>query len=247
VRISVRQTTFVSGVFVIAVLAGAGAADAQQELVKTGFVAVNFGAQSTQRELATSQTSTIYDETATITSSQPIHNGPILEIGGGYRVRPNVTVGARFSTFGFGRTSESTVVASIPDPVAYNRPKTVTQTTPDLTHSEQGIHIQATWFKAVTPRIDVSLSGGPSFIHVSQQLTANITVPTGTQTITVTKETQTGTAIGFNAGFDGAVMVNPQYGVGLFVRYTQGTVDLPAVTGLKVGGLQSGLGLRVRF
>ena len=246
-RISVRKATFVCGILATCLLAGARTAHAQQELIKTGFVAVNFGAQSTQRELATSQTSTIYDETATITSSQPIHNGPILEIGGGYRVWPNVTVGARFSTFGFGRTSESTVVASIPDPVAYNRPKTVTQSTSDLTHSEQGMHIQATWFKAVTPRMDISLSGGPSFIHVSQQLTANVTVPPGTQTIVATMEMQSGTAIGFNVGFDGAFMFNPQYGLGLFVRYTQGTVDLPAVTGLKVGGLQSGLGVRVRF
>jgi hypothetical protein len=228
-------------------LAGARVAQAQEELIKTGFMAINVGAQSTQHEIKTTQTSTIYDETATITSSQPIHNGPILEIGGGYRVWPNVTIGARFSTFGFARTSESTVVASIPDPVAYNRPATVTQTTPDLTHGEQGFHFQATWFKAVTPRIDVSLSGGPSFIRVSQQLTANVTVPTGTQTIIVTKETQTATALGFNVGFDGAFMFNPQYGIGLFVRYAEGTVDLPAVADLKVGGLQSGLGLRVRF
>ncbi len=241
------KTMSVFGLIAAGVLAGAGSAQAQEAVVKTGFVAVNFGAQSTQHQLVTSQTTTIYDEAATITSSQPIHNGPILEIGGGYRVWPNVTIGARFSTFGFGRTSESIVIAQIPDPVAYNRPRTATQTTPDLTHSEQGIHVQATWFKAVTPRIDVSVSGGPSFIRVSQQMTASVTVPVGTQTITVTKETQTGTALGFNAGLDGAFMFNRQYGIGLFVRYAQGTVDLPAVAGLKVGGLQSGLGLHVRF
>jgi len=243
----VTKTTSVFGVIATCVLAGAGSAQAQEAVVKTGFVAVNFGAQSTQHGLATSESPTIYDEAASNTSSQPIHNGAILEIGGGYRVLQNVTIGARFSTFGFGRTSESLVIAQIPDPVAYNRSKTVTQTTPDLTHSEQGIHLQATWFKAVTPRIDVSVSGGPSFIRVSQQLTASVAVPAGTQTISVTKETQTGTALGFNAGLDGAFMFNPQYGIGLFVRYAQGTVDLPAVTGLKVGGLQSGLGLRVRF
>jgi hypothetical protein len=42
-------------------------------------------------------------------------------------------------------------------------------------------------------------------------------------------------------------MFNPKYGFGLFVRYAQGTVDLPAVTGVKVGGLQSGVGFRARF
>lgn len=241
------KATFVCGVVAICVVAGARGAHAQEDVVTAGFVAVNFGAQSTQHVLATSQTPTIYDEAATVTSSQPIHNGPILEIGAGYRVLRNVTMGARFSAFGFGRTSTSTVVASIPDPVAYGRPKTVTQATPDLTHSEQGIHVQATWFKAVSPKLDVSASGGPSFIRVRQQLTATVTVPTGTQTIAPTKETQSGTALGFNVGFDAAFMVNPRYGVGLFVRYAEATLDLPAVSGLKVGGLQSGLGFRARF
>jgi hypothetical protein len=241
----VTKTTSVFGVIATCVLAGAGSAQAQETLVKTGFVAVNFGAQSTQHDLATSESPTIYDEAASITSSLPIHNGPILEIGGGYRVLQNVSVGARFTSF-FGRESESTVIAQIPDPVAYGRLRPIVQTTPDLSHSERGIHIQGTWFKAVTPRIDVAVSGGPSFISVSQQVTS-VTVPSGTQTIAVTKETQTGNAIGFNVGLDGTLMLNRSYGVGVFVRYAQGTVDLPAVTGLEVGGLQSGLGLRVRF
>ena len=241
------KTTAVFGLMAVCALAGAPGASAQEEVVRTGFVDINFGAQSTQHEFTTSQTPTIYDEAASITSSQPIENGPMFEIGAGVRVMPNVTVGARFSTFGFGRTSTSTIVASIPDPVAYGRPKTVTQTTPDLTHREQGIHFQAAWFKAVTPKFDVSLSGGPSVIRVSQQLTSSVTVPTGTQTIAVAKETQKGTALGFNLGGDGTFMFTPQFGLGLFVHYAQGSVDLPAVTGLKVGGLQSGLGFRARF
>jgi hypothetical protein len=35
--------------------------------------------------------------------------------------------------------------------------------------------------------------------------------------------------------------------VGLFGRYVTGTVDLASVTGLKVGGTQTGVALRIRF
>ena len=233
------------GLLAACMLAGTTAAQAQEPVIKTGFIAVNFGAQSTQHDIAISQSPIIYDEAASITTSQAIHNGPILEIGGGYRVLENVTVGGRYSMFS-GRASDSTITAQIPDPVAYGRLRPIVQTTPDLAHSEHGIHIQATWFKAVTPKFDVAVSGGPSFIRVSQDFT-NVTVPAGTQTIAVTKITQTGTAIGFNTGFDGMFMFNPSYGIGAFVRYTQGKVDLPSVPGLRVGGVQSGVGFRVRF
>ena len=221
---------------------------AQDGLINKGFLAVSFGAQSSQHDLEATTTPTIYDETATINTSQPIHNGPVLDIGAGYRVWPNVTLGARFSTFGFGsRKSTSTVTASIPDPVAYDRPRVVVKETPDLTHSEQGIHVQATWFHAVTPRLHVALAGGPSFIIVHQQLAATVAVPPGTQTITVTSATQTGTALGYNAGLDATFMFTPDYGFGVFGRYAAGTVDLPAASGVKVGGLQSGVGIKVRF
>lgn len=246
-RISVTQWTAICGLVAWSVFAGARVAHAQQSVVKTGFVSIDVGAQSTQRDFVTSQTQTIYDETAPITSSQSIPNGAIVEVGAGYRVWPNVTLGGRFSTFGFGRTSSSTLVASIPDLITYGQPKSVTELTPDLQHREHGIHVEATWFTAVTPKLDVSVSGGPSFILVSQDLTASVTVPALTQTIVVVKETQSGTAIGFNAGFEAAYMFSPQYGLGLFVRYVRGTVDLPAVSGLVVGGLQSGVGFRVRF
>jgi hypothetical protein len=245
-RSVVTKTTIVLGAMATYLLAGAASVRAQDSVLKTGFITVNLGAQLTTHNLATTQTLTVYQETATISSSQPIPNGPIFEIGGGLRVWGDIAVGARYSEFGFGQTVTSSVVASIPDPVFYDRPKTVTQTTTDLSHREHGIHVQATWFKAVTPKFDIALSGGPSFIQVSQEI-ATATVPAGSQTISVATDTQTGTALGFNAGFDGTYMFTKGLGAGLFVQFAQGTVDLPAAAGVKVGGLQSGLAVRMRF
>jgi hypothetical protein len=42
-------------------------------------------------------------------------------------------------------------------------------------------------------------------------------------------------------------MMSPGLGIGVWVRYTYGKLDLPDITGLTVGGLQGGVGLRARF
>ena len=49
---SVKKAMCVCGVIAICVSASARGAYAQEEVVKTGFVALNFGAQSTQHDLA---------------------------------------------------------------------------------------------------------------------------------------------------------------------------------------------------
>jgi hypothetical protein len=42
-------------------------------------------------------------------------------------------------------------------------------------------------------------------------------------------------------------MFQPQLGAGVFLRYAGGSVDLPEVSNVKVGGFQGGFGLRLRF
>jgi hypothetical protein len=242
-----NKATTVLTLISAALLAGPRLAAAQGQPASgtVAFLNVNVGAQPQQREITTSESLALYDETATVTSTQPVNNGPMFDVTGGYYVRTNLAVAVGFSSF--SRSSDSALRASIPDPIFTDRPRIVGATTPDLAHTERGIHFQAVWFFPVTDRIDVALSAGPSIFRVSQELTPTVTVPTRTQNIVVVQETQSGTAIGFNAGFDGSFMFTPRLGAGLFVRYAGGSVDLPAVENLSVGGLQTGLGLRIRF
>jgi hypothetical protein len=60
-------------------------------------------------------------------------------------------------------------------------------------------------------------------------------------------DTQTGTGIGAHGGLDVNYLLAPKVGVGLAVRYIGAQVDVPSASGLKVGGFQGGVGLRVRF
>jgi hypothetical protein len=208
-------------------------------------VNITGGAQPQRRELGKTDTFTLYEEKATLTSSQPIKNGVFFDVSGGYRIGQSFAIGAGFSSF--STTSSASVVATIPNPLFFDQLKTVTSSADGLEHTERGIHLQAVWFVPVTDKIDVALSAGPSFIQVNQHLVSSVTVPTGTQNINVVTGTEEGTAKGVNVGFDGTYLFTRNIGVGLMIRYAGGSVDLPSAPGLSVGGFQGGLGARIRF
>ena len=209
-----------------------------------GFLNINVGAQPPQRAIATSETRPVFGETATISTSQGIKNGPMFDVTGGYRVWHRLAFGIGFSRF--SSTSDGNVVAAIPSPLFFNQLKTVTATQTGLVHSENGIHLQAVWLIPVTTKFDVSVAVGPSFIAVSQDVPA-VTIPAGTQTLSVTTGSEQATAKGVNVGFDLNYLFTRNYGAGLFLRYAGGHVDLPSAPGLSVGGLQAGIGARIRF
>ena len=221
------------------------AAQAQTPISDRAFVTVDVGAQPQQRSLATSQSFSLYDETASITSSEGIKNGPIFEVSAGYKFTERFGVSVGVS--GFQSSSSASAVAVIPDPIFANRPKTVTADLAGLTHREVGIHLRAIFFIPVSDKFDVELSAGPSIIRTEQQLISSATVPTGTQTVTVTADTQSGNAIGVNAGFAANYWLMPHAGVGIFAGYAGGKVNLPSAPDLQVGGVRAGIGITVRF
>jgi hypothetical protein len=224
---------------------GAGSARAQDEIVQKGFINIDAGAQPQRQTITATNSFSLYDETANITVTQRIRNGGVFDVSGGIRIGHNLTAGAGYSQF--GRAGTGVVSASVPSPRFYNSPLIVTTDASNLDHTERAIHGRVTWFVPMTNSIDVSVSAGPSFIHVAQGLATGVTVAPGTQSISLGTETQSGNTFGFNAGADGNIMLVPGFGAGLWIRYTYGKLDLPDVNGLKVGGFQGGLGFRARF
>ena len=243
------MTKTTSVLVLMAGLAMAVASEAQAQTrpapASAGFVNISVAAQLQTRNLGTTSTFTLYDEKATLTTSQPIEKGVVFDVSGGYRVWHGVAIGAGYSSF--STTSTASVVATIPHPLYFDQPKTTTTTATDLEHTERGVHLQAVWFVPVNEKIDVALSAGPSFILVTQGLVTSVTVPPGTQNATVVTGTEDGTAIGVNLGLDGTYLFTRNVGLGLMLRYAGGSVDLPSAPGLSVGGFQAGLGLRMRF
>lgn len=224
---------------------GVQAARAQDEIVPMGFINIDAGAQPQRQTITATNSFPLYDETATVTVAQRIRNGAVFDVSGGVRIAHNLAAGVGFSQF--GRSGSGAVSASIPSPRFFDQPLIVSRDASNLDHTERTIHGRITWFVPVTNSIDVSVSAGPSYIHVVQGLATGVTVLTGTQSISLGNETQSGNTFGANAGVDANVMLMPSVGVGLWVRYTYGKLDLPDVKDFKVGGAQGGLGFRARF
>ena len=210
------------------------------------FINVNVGAQQQRRTVTAPKSFRLYDEDAKLTTNYHIRNGVMYEIAVGKHVWRNLTLGVSFSAFDKSGTGDTDAI--IPNPLFYDRPIEDRRALGSLAHRERAVHVMAAWWLPVTDKIDVSIAVGPSFIRVSQGVAKAANVVPQTQTIaSFAVETQSGTAVGFNAGFDGTYMFTRRYGAGLFVRYAGGTVDLTDLPGLRVGGVQAGLGIRVRF
>lgn len=227
-----------------------------------GFVQVGGGAQSGSHTLTSTSTFTIYDEQGSIAGAQEYSGGFIWNIGGGARVWKNLV-----ATLNYTRKSDSidaTVVARVPHPLVLNRPREVTQTIPDLKHSENAYHLAAMWMFPLGEDLTLGVGGGPSFVSVSHEFATSAGVQeTGTapefatvalKDVTFTRGRKTGTTINVGADLNYNLPVNlgqaGKLGATLGLRYAGGNVDVPIPSGeteVKYGGMQIWGGLRVSF
>jgi hypothetical protein len=221
-------------------LAGASGVAAQTVDPKV-YVDVNVGGQTQSTSFTTSSTFSLFGETGGASSSQTVGKGLIFDGGAGYFVSRNLAVGVMVSMF--ARSPEGTVSITTPDPIAFNS-FTVLTAAPKLKQTELGTHIKLAYLLRVNDSLDVIISAGPSFVRLSKEI-ASGNVVNGAPQISIA--TQTGNAVGAHGGLDVNYLFTSKLGAGLFVRYIRAQVDLPAASGVKVGGFQSGLGLRVRL
>lgn len=210
------------------------------------FVSVNAGAQLAARTLDMAASKTVYDETATVSASLPIGKGIVPDFGVGYRVFGDVFVGVSVSMF--SNTGTATTTASIPDPLFFNRSKTVTGTVADLKHSELAVLPQVIYTRAVTGKVDFVGAVGPAIISLKQDTVTSFSVAAGTQNVTFSKAEEKGTGTGINASIGLNYNLTDKLGIGAFARFAGAKVQLPsAVEKQNVGGMQAGAGLRINF
>ena len=209
------------------------------------FVNVSVGVQAQTHTFSSNSSFPLYDETATVTAAPRVGRGFVVDVSGGRRVWRRL-----FGALGVSMAhanGDGSLVASIPDPLYFNRFATTTTPVSDLGQTTVAINLQAVWIAPLTDTIDVAFSFGPSLMHVKQDV-PSVTVTTGTQKVsasTTSESKWTGKA--GTVGVDLSVKLSSQYRAGLFVRWAGGEVDLPSAPKLKVGGVQVGGGLRLRF
>lgn len=218
------------------------------------FLHVNGTNQDGTGEFRESLRFTTYSEQATIDSVHDIDGGGSIDVGGYIGVWRGLAIGATYTQL---TTDDSTrVTGSVPHPLLFNAFR---QTAPEslvLRHEKRVTHVQAGWIVPIVDRVEMWLVGGLSFFHVTQGVIVDVELSETGPPFTlvdvgaIRTQEQTATAVGVNAGVDVAYLITEQIGVGGFLRYADGSADLPTPGGdasISLGGLQVGAGVRVRF
>jgi hypothetical protein len=243
---------------IVAGFLGAPAAEAQTSFLErawedSGFVSINYGYQVGDRSFADSFSEALYDEVATYEVDHRSGGGGVFDVSGGVRVWRNLAAGLGVTRFSIN--GGAAVTGSVPHPLFFNQPRNGLLNSSDLEHTQTAVHLQAVWVMPVTDRIDISVSGGPSFFMVDQGIITSVTVDEVSAPFEVvdlinpTIDAVSENAVGGNVGVDITYMVTERYGGGIFARWTGASVDIAFGGGssLDVGGAQFGIGMRARF
>ena len=225
----------------------AAPAQAQMTWTDRGFVNASIGVQGGSRDLATSSTFTIYDENATLETTQNVGGGAFFDVGGGYKVWRNLAIGIGFTRI--SSDADVAVTARVPDPLIHDRIRTVSSTSAGAKHSEVAVNLSGTWMVPVTDKVDVGLSFGPTIFLVSQDVPTSVSVTEpGPSISAATLATADKTTVGIHLGVDVTYLITPRVGAGVLARYSAGSADLEGASdSLGVGGFQIGGGVRIRF
>lgn len=219
------------------------------------FVDVNGLYQAHSRNLTQKGTLSLYDETGSFEATQALDNGALWDVGFGYRVARELSVGLGVAQF--TKSGRGTVSGTVPHPLFYDRPRTYAQ---DVRpgHRTRTIYLQARYHLAIpaADRLDVALLAGPAHLRVRQGLVGDVSVaevgpPYSSVNATSVLVERTKSTLGVLVGADVGYRFHPNLGGGLLVRYVAGRVDVPGLAGQPVridaGGFQIGGGVRLRF
>jgi hypothetical protein len=209
------------------------------------FVNINVASQTRSTENNKDLSFPLYRETAIVSTVSSAGGGAMFDVNAGYRLMPQWAVAIGFSSF--GTTGVVQGAASIPSPLFFNRPAAVTISPVDADRSERSTYFTLVYSMPVATKTDVSLFIGPSFTRVKQDSIASATVAPGTQDLVTTVGSESGVAKGVIVGGDVGYQFRPMLGVTAFLRYNGGSTDLPSISDVKTGGLQIGVGARLRF
>ncbi len=243
----------VAGLFV-----GSTDAAAQQGDETRFFLSVSGGFEPGKQSYADDGTFSLYEETGRLSvSSDDLSSGAVLDFGVGAKVAGNFTVGANFHrTSGNG---EAAITGQAPHPVFFDRPRTFSATVADQKRTEQALHLSVGYIFALTEQLDLHIYGGPSQFRFTQEVVSGVSITeaggaltsvTATSTTAVRKDNSWGGHIGADLSYPLFESENAVFRLGGYVRYAGAASEFTVVSNsasTKLGGVQMGAGLRVRF
>jgi hypothetical protein len=212
--------------------------------------AINAGYQATTNDFTQTATFEEFVEEGAIDTDYDVEATPIFDACVAVRIWRNLGAGVAISYY--TNDTVARVEARLPHPLFDNRFRTVTGESPAIERTETGIHFQAVYMLPLSDRLQVLLSGGPSFLSVSQDLVTRVAYehafPFDTATFrSAATASDSASAVGVNAGADVTWRLTRNIGFGGGFRYAKADVDLEADITVKAGGFQGLGGLRLLF
>jgi len=242
----------VTALVMAGLLVGAGEAAAQSDESRF-FLSVSGAFEPGTQKISDDGTFPLYDETGRLNVSSEVSSGAVLDFGVGARVVGNWTLGANFHRT--SSTDEATVSGQAPHPLFFDRPRAFSTTVADLKRTEQALHLSLGYRVPLGERFDVHLYAGPSQFRFSQEVVGQVVI-TDAGTFAATYETarRKKNAWGGHVGADLSYAIYrsgaTSFRLGGYVRYAEASSELRVVSNdasTKIGGIQIGGGLRVRF
>jgi hypothetical protein len=198
---------------------------------------------------------TIYGEDAVVNTSYSVPKGQLF--GGGIAVRLIGNIGVGVAVSSFTKSNDVAVAGTIPHPFFYNTPRAIAGAPTSFERNEVATHVQAVYVIWPRKRINLTLSGGPSWFSAKQDVMTDVSYsesyPFDTASFTSAAfKTVSKTGVGFNVGADVGVRLVGGLGAGALVRYskTSLTFSVPNTTASvtsDVGGVQLSGGIRFLF
>ena len=217
------------------------------------FVTINGLYQPGDETIEQAVSYTAYDEQANAGATQDVKKGGgMFDFGGGYRTN-RYGIGISYTQF---KSNNSAIVnASVPHPLFFDLPRTVSMRLDGLEHTEHVVHLQAYYFVPVARKMDVGVFIGPSFFSVKQDFVTGlnsfsessnfdtVSIPAGQATV---KDSP----VGFNLGGELTYMITPNVAGAFLLRFSRANADFAfegSEVSMNVGNVQFGGGVRLRF
>lgn len=247
---SARPPTVCGALVLLAVtLLCAGRADAQWN----GFLNINGAVQADDRSVTHALAESLYGERATYEGTMTSSGGGLLDAWLGVRVWRDLGIGLGATVLNARGTTS--VSGSVPSPLFTNRHRTASLELPGLRQQQVGVHVPLVYVLPVSERVHLAVSAGPSWFRLRHDTVTAVRLTeaapyTAVEIAGITTTVEEGNGIGYNAAVDVTYLLTRYFGVGVFVRYTGGSVEIAFPDGAQsvdVGGVQAGAGLRFRF
>lgn len=218
------------------------------------FLVMNGSYQPRSEEFRSNLTFVENAEEGTLNTRYSIKPVALFDAGAGFRIARHMAIAASFSRLLV--QTPGVLTGDVPHPFFFNVPRHVEGEDGSLQREERRLHLQLRAIATVGRRLELAVFGGPTWFQVEQDLVTDFlysdfypytTAVFRSATLTSSRESK----VGFNAGADVSYFFAKHIGIGGSAQYSAATMSMPAETNqaveLRVGGLQVGGGLRIRF